>query len=322
VSFAEIIDISRWQGDDVDPQAVFDGGQQAIIIRSSYGRTGRDPQFHSNWARARDVPGLIVGAYHYGTADDGLDADLEAENMLRGLAEAGFLPDADLPPALDFEWKSTDVNWSGEQHADWIGRFIERVELELGQSPMIYTGRNTWKNRVGYTDRFAHLPLWQADYDGELADMPWPFVTIHQYGVGDRGSVPGVAGRVDRNRVFGGRATLEALVAGGLWTPENPWRLPTEPSAVAQGVLCSWPTLDLRLVDSKIRDEAVASAQGLALARGLPSDGLVGKDGRPDGKAGPKTMAMVSAARASAGLPGLPILDAAVWGQLSQHTRS
>ena len=317
----EIIDISRWQGSDVDPQAVYDSGQCAIIMRSSYGRTKRDPMFEDNWARPRAVDGLILGAYHYGTADPGLDAQREAENMLRALEQVGFRPDEDLPPALDFEWKSTDASWSHGEHARWIARFIATTERELGQSPMIYTGRNTWKNRVGYTDAFAHLPLWQADYDGEIGEMPWDFVTIHQWGVTDRGSVPGVPGRIDRNRVFGGQATLEALVAGGLWTPENPWRLPTQDGPPPEGTWCSWPTLDLRFVDSKVRDEAVASAQGLALARGLPSDGLIGPDGLPDGKAGPKTMAMVAAQRELAGLPAQPILDPAVWGQLSGHQR-
>ena len=69
------------------------------------------------------------------------------------------------------------------------------------------------------------------------------------------------------------------------------------------------------------RDEAVANAQALALARGLPSSGLVDSSGRPDGLAGPKTQDMVAAARGRAGLPPLPLLDAAVWGELSQHVR-
>jgi GH25 family lysozyme M1 (1,4-beta-N-acetylmuramidase) len=302
------IDISRWQG-SVDFDAVAASGRRFVIVKATEGQTGVDSQFKAHWAALRvREDRLLRGAYHFARWDtDGggaVDAELEAISFCSLLTSVGGWMEGCLAPVLDFEWSSTgDVTWSSsrtESAIAWIARWVEIVEAELGRSPMIYTGRRTWAGRLGNTAAFAHLPLFQADYSRALDPMPWPRVSVHQYGVSDVGAVPGVLGRCDLDRIPD-ESTLAELARPQLYRP-----------ARASIML----ELDLATMPAGVRSHDVAVLQGILLALGFGPAGLVGPDGRPDGKPGPATRAALVDFRVAERLGAGARVDGATWHRL------
>jgi hypothetical protein len=93
------IDVSENNG-RVDWQAVKDAGYEFAIVRSSYGKAGKDERFLENVNGAHAV-GLLVGAYHYSYGLSVEDARLEAENCKSVIEEAGIL--LELPVFFDME---------------------------------------------------------------------------------------------------------------------------------------------------------------------------------------------------------------------------
>jgi hypothetical protein len=108
-----------------------------------------------------------------------------------------------------------DVESSDGQSAavivDRIQQWIDHVEAATGTKPIIYTAKYFWQDSVGAPDDFLDHALWVANYGPEcplIAD-PWPRWDFWQYT--SSGSVPGIAGNVDRNEFNGTKADLMAL---------------------------------------------------------------------------------------------------------------
>ncbi len=151
---------------------------------------------------------FAIGAYAFlrPESDGGGEEDgrIEAQDFARTMLAAG-VPDnfviwGDLEHGgLD------DANHSVQQNCDFLAAWVEVCENELGRSPWIYTGTNTWRKHMGWTMRFKHLPLVDADYRAKPDRPPWPW-TLWQFT--SEGSVPGIEGNVDISRFPG---TIEEL---------------------------------------------------------------------------------------------------------------
>lgn len=176
---------------------------------------GADPFYDANYAGAT-AAGIRVGAYHRaftnGTGRRQVRRDAQAEARVF-LDSVGDLQAGDLPPALDVESPFDGLKRRGLRR--WIRVWLERVERRLGRKPIVYTNRTSWA-QTGDTLSFARRghALWVANWDVSAPLVPadnwagesW---TIWQYT--SSGSVPGIAGRVDRNWLRGG---FEAVSAG------------------------------------------------------------------------------------------------------------
>ena len=208
------IDVSRFQG-TIDWAAVKASGVKFAFVQASRGtgfdcdvvpdNCGPDLFYATNYANAK-ANGIRVGPYHRVFIDpeplEALKADarLEADTFT---SMVGSLQRGDLRPALDVE--SPFDGATAVQVRVWIKTWITRVRKTLGSSPIIYTNNVSW-SATGNTTKFAAkgYPLWVANFDVKTPSVPasnwagrgW---SIWQYT--SSGTVPGISGRVDMNRL-------------------------------------------------------------------------------------------------------------------------
>ncbi|TEU11353.1 MAG: hypothetical protein E3J21_23825 [Anaerolineales bacterium] len=309
------IDISSHQG-DVNHQEVADSGMKFCIVKATEGRDWEDPLFEENIQKIRAVEGQTYypGAYHFARPDSvggAADGRAEAEDFCDVIERAcGDITQNFMPPALDFEvYSESDFN----ENIPWIENWIEVVEFRLKRKPMIYTGKNVWKYELGNTNAFVGYSLWLVYYTAGSADvpmesLPWDEWTLWQYSGGGtyqhHPDVPGV-GVVDVNRFAG---DLEAL--GRFAQASGP--PPPEPHL--------WPRPPLQVDLNKLRGNYsiyTARVQGLLLAHRFGPDGLVGRDGFPDGLSGPKTESYLREFKVSCRLPDNTVVDWETWWTLT-----
>lgn len=118
------IDISQWQGYDVDFNKVRSAGYDFVIIRAGFGKyaSQKDPTFENNYSRAK-AAGLGVGAYWYSYATTSADASKEAAVFLSVIKGKSF----EFPLAFDIEDPS-QVNLSGAVLGNICKSFCDTVE--------------------------------------------------------------------------------------------------------------------------------------------------------------------------------------------------
>jgi lysozyme len=184
--------------------AVRASGHSFVFIKATEGISYTNPYFAWDWSRARDV-GLIRGAYHYARPSVGTAAG-QARRFVAVAGPAG--EQGELAPVLDLEQTG---GLSPDQLAAWTQEFLDEVGRLTGRRAMLYTYPNFWRDAMAGTTAFTGHPLWIASYTtAPVPRMPgWPTWTFWQYTA--RGSVRGVAGRVDLNRFNGGLADLRQL---------------------------------------------------------------------------------------------------------------
>lgn len=198
----EGIDVSYYQ-DTIDWDAVKGAGIGFGITRVNHGGFF-DPKFYENWD-AMKARGMIRGAYQFFNPDD--DVAAQAQTLIDAV---GVLGPGDLPAVLDVEV----TNGVGPATiSSRVQQWVDLVEAATGKPPIIYTGSYFWNDNVGTTAVNDH-PLWIAHYTSGCPNLPtaWSDWAFHQYT--STGSVPGIAGNVDRNRWNGSYADLEAFAAG------------------------------------------------------------------------------------------------------------
>lgn len=152
------IDISTYQGHNVDFNKVKAAGVDFVILRAGYGKyiSQKDPTFEGNYARAK-AAGLNVGVYWYSYAQTEADAKLEAQVCLQAIAGKQF----EYPIFFDLEERSqfnkgavfcskiTEIFCGELEKAGYFaGLYISRSPLQQ------YISANTAKK---YT-------LWIAEY--------------------------------------------------------------------------------------------------------------------------------------------------------------
>lgn len=258
----ELIDVSHHQG-SIDFAAVAASGISGVIVKAIDGRAPSvDPMFRENWraiTERRDR--LVRGSYAFARpASDGggaADGKAEAEDYARLMlteTDGG----EEWIAVVDLERGGMSEAHSTQMNIDFLGAWVETCEAELGRTPWLYTGRHTWRDRMGWTRAFTHLPLWQADYSSSPAEMPWPRTQWQYTG---SGSCPGVDGACDRNRFDG---TIDDL----RWM-EHPVIRPRITGPI-------FPVLDLAA--DGLDPMQVARAQGLLVAAGqsITIDGITG----------------------------------------------
>lgn len=196
---AQGIDVSHFQG-TVSWTQVKQAGILFAFAKATDGVTYVDPQFATNWAAIKEA-GLLRGAYHFFEPAD--DAVQQAEFFLSTVQ----IETGDLPPVLDVEkiGSSSEALWQGVQ------TWLEQVEAGTGVQPILYMSPG-FANEYGAPSSLAAYPLWIAEYGVDQPALPdgWTSWLIWQYS--ETGSVTGVVGNVDRDKLNGPVTELLALV--------------------------------------------------------------------------------------------------------------
>ena len=218
---AQGIDVSRFQK-TIDWPSVAGAGIRFAFVQASRGsgtdctvkphQCGADPYFAANRAAA-EAAGIRVGAYHRAFASGGTVADARADAVAESnvfLAAVGSLHAGELVPVLDVETPFTGM--TATTLRTWVRVFVKRAKNRLGRKPMIYTNSSSW-SATGNTAEFAKAkyPLWVADWDVSRPSVPAHNWARHGYSVWQytsSGSVPGISGKVDRDRLGTGLAKI------------------------------------------------------------------------------------------------------------------
>ncbi len=208
------IDVSRFQG-AIDWPSVAGAGIRFAFVQASRGsgldcsvkpeQCGPDPYFATNRVSAKAV-GIRVGAYHRGFAAGGTAAEARADALSEAdlfIAQVASLQAGELIPVIDVETPFSGM--TGSTLRTWIRVWVKRVRKRLGRKPMIYTNASSW-SATGNTTEFARAkyPLWVAEWGVSKPTVPannWAGRGYWVWQYTSSGSVPGIAGRVDMNRL-------------------------------------------------------------------------------------------------------------------------
>jgi lysozyme len=192
------IDVSHYTSKNFPIEELKQRQVRFLYMKASQGRRLYDAKFSDFYARTINLPTgsqVHAGAYHFlSSADDGVDQARTFLKILRanGALTSGKLRATDMPPVVDMEWDVAVANgpdrWQGRKPAQIVAQaraFLEEVQRETGRTPMIYTAKAWWTERIGKAGgaELAAYPLWIADYSrssrasesppGLSATAPW-----------------------------------------------------------------------------------------------------------------------------------------------------
>lgn len=156
------IDVSQWQGGNIDFSKVKAAGIDFVIIRAGYGKhiSQKDPQFESNYARAK-AAGLNVGVYWYSYANSVADAKTEAAVCLEVIKGKKF----EYPIYFDLEERS-QFNKGRAFCSSLVTAFCSELE-KAGYFAGLYISRSPLDQYI--TSEVAKkYTLWIAEYGGKL----------------------------------------------------------------------------------------------------------------------------------------------------------
>ena len=195
------IDVSEFQGEDIDWTQVRESGIEFVIIRlgyRAYGETGElvlDDMFDRNMQGALDA-GLDVGVYFFSQAITPGEAVEEAEFVLEHVR--GY--EIDGPIVYDTEEIKGDTartdNNTRQEFTNYCKVFCDTIE-QAGYDPMIYANRK-WMAFTLDMEQLADYDFWYADYH-DVPQCPYEY-EIWQYS--ETGAVPGINANVDLNVWF------------------------------------------------------------------------------------------------------------------------
>jgi lysozyme len=202
------VDVHADKG-DVDWEKVRAAGCEFAIVKATEGQGFRDARFtKARWSAMKSA-GIVRGAYHFARPSTGSSDPVgEARDFLAAVDAVGGLRSGDLPLALDLE----ATTLGPRDTFAWVRRFVRAIKRATGRAPLLYTSPSFWVDRVGNSPDNLDCPLWIAHYGVHSPTVPraWDTYTVWQHS--DKGSVAGVAGNVDVNRMNGGRDLLRRIV--------------------------------------------------------------------------------------------------------------
>ena len=179
------VDISHYSSSAFPIERLKVRNVQFLYMKATQGARGLDGKFATFWSRAGDLPkGEQVhrGAYHFLAACQDADCKIDparwgkmqADTFISVVRANGGLRPTDMPPVVDLEWDKASSTgpdrWQARQAKDIqaiVDAFITEVQAQLHRTPMIYTARAWWVERMKATPMSATMsaaPLWLADY--------------------------------------------------------------------------------------------------------------------------------------------------------------
>jgi GH25 family lysozyme M1 (1,4-beta-N-acetylmuramidase) len=198
----EGIDVSYHQG-MIDWGRVAGTGKRFAFVRATAGTLTADTMYAANRSGSR-AAGLTMGSYHYANPDGAAN---DATNEASWFLQHATIASGDLRPVLDLEVSN---GLGSAALIAWAQTWLSNVHQATGVRPIIYTNAGFWSSSMAGTDWFArngYAVLWIAHWTsasqptvpaGDWAGNGW---TIWQYS--STGSVPGISGAVDLDRING-----------------------------------------------------------------------------------------------------------------------
>lgn len=206
-NIAHGIDVSKWQGKNIDWEKVANSGIRFAIVRVGYrtlgsGAINEDPYAAYNMREASKY-GIKVGAYFFSTAKTTEEALEEANRVLDFISGYKIT----YPIAYDCEGFKDSSNrhygLSNAQRTDIALAFLNRIASK-GYSTLFYGSKsdmqnsNQWDmNRINAAHKVWVAQYPSTPYPGTQASSYTGTHVMWQYT--DKGTVPGIKGYVDMN---------------------------------------------------------------------------------------------------------------------------
>lgn len=214
------IDVSHWNG-GIKWGTVAGNGATFAFAKATEGVGYRDPTFQRNYDGIRDAQ-MYRGAYHFArvskSPDLQSDARREADWFLKVTGDDRRMT---LPPVLDLEWDKKAKGIPPEGIIDWALTWLEHVEEATNHTPILYTGFNYWRWKLGRTAVFRRYPLWMVQYKSRwhkgkkvpknpIVGHPWTF-----WQFSSKGRVSGVESKHCDVNSFAGQISNLCVLASG-----------------------------------------------------------------------------------------------------------
>lgn len=183
------IDVSKWQGTNIDWAKVKASGIDFVIIRAGYGKA-KDPAFEQHYKGAT-AAGLHVGAYWYSYALSDVDATAEAAACVRVISGKRF----DMPIYFDVEERN-QLSKSMAFVSGIITAFCTVME-KAGYFAGFYMSRSPLQYKVN-KETLARFAIWAAEYNTRLNYSG----TVGMWQKSDTGKVAGINGNVDLDECY------------------------------------------------------------------------------------------------------------------------
>ena len=153
------IDVSQWQGTEINFNKVKAAGYSFVIIRAGYGRSAgqKDPCFETNYKKAK-AAGLKVGAYWYSYADSADDARTEAAAFISIIRGKTF----EMPLYFDLEEQKQFARGRAFC-SELVKAFCNELEA-AGFWAGLYISRSYLQNYIT-TEVANRYALWVAEYN-------------------------------------------------------------------------------------------------------------------------------------------------------------
>ncbi len=195
------IDVSEWQGGEIDWQQVKQAGVEFVMIRvgwrgSEKGVLTADTYAQTNYAGA-SAAGLKVGAYIFSQAITPAEAMEEANYLLDAVKDWNV----EMPLVFDWEFidaASRTANMDARTLTDCAIAFCETIKT-AGYTPMVYFNTNQSMELLYLVELEDYL-FWLAQYNGGGVLKYDYKIDMWQYT--ETGKVPGINGNVDINLYF------------------------------------------------------------------------------------------------------------------------
>lgn len=190
------IDLSHYQG-EVFWEAVGDNSKMAYVyLKATEGGTRVDPTYKKNIELAHKY-GLKVGSYHF------FRPKVELQQQMENFKSQCRPGDQDLIPMIDIE---TTSGLATEEFCDSLFKFLNLVEKEYRQKPLLYTGTNFYnKHLLGKIDNYKLMIAQYSTRIPVLADKRdydmWQYTA--------KGRINGINAYVDKSRFMGRHSMRE-----------------------------------------------------------------------------------------------------------------
>lgn len=182
------IDVSVWQGGNIDYKEVKNYGIKIVYIRTSEGEDYIDPYYLRNYNNAK-ANELKVGFYHYLTAKTIEDAIKQADFFVGLLGNL----QVDCRLAMDFEqFEDLSIDEINKISLTFLERVEEKSKKEVIIYSDLYNARNVFSKELA-----SKYPIWIAEYGVQSPSNngKWNEWVGFQYS--NEGEVNGIGRRVD-----------------------------------------------------------------------------------------------------------------------------
>lgn len=190
-SNVKCIDVSVWQGENIDFKKVKASGIDYVIIRSGYGRETyqKDSCFESNYKKAKEA-GLKIGTYWFSYAMSPEEAIKEANACLYCIKGKSF----DLPVYFDVEYQPA-LNLGKTTLTNMVLNFCKTIEKN-GYQAGVYSSASVYWNTLDRNTIAKDYSIWNAEWSSSCS------VGCDVWQYSSTGSVSGISGNVDMNKIY------------------------------------------------------------------------------------------------------------------------